>query len=62
MRARPPSSFATRSGAPSNDELPAVATFTKGFMRSRGDLRTQLVEIVTSPSFRLRLVDPEPTR
>lgn len=48
--------------APSNDELPAVASFTKGLMASRGDLRALLVEIATSPSFRLRLVDPEPTR
>jgi hypothetical protein len=47
--------------APTRDELPAVATFTKGLVASRGDLRALLLEIATSPSFRLRLVDGEPT-
>ena len=47
--------------APTRDELPALATFTRSLMASRGDLRALLLEIATSPSFRLRLVDQEPS-
>ncbi len=47
--------------APTGDELPAVAAFTKSLLASRGDLRALLLEIASSPSFRLRLVEREET-
>lgn len=47
--------------APTTEELPAVAAFTRSLLASRGDLRALLLEIASSPSFRLRLVEKDVT-
>ena len=43
--------------APADVELATVASLSNGFMQSGGDLRGLLMDIVSSPSFRLRVVE-----
>jgi hypothetical protein len=43
--------------APVDVELPTVDTLTKAFMESGGDIRSLLVAVATSPTFRTRLVE-----
>jgi hypothetical protein len=43
--------------APAPVELPTIAQLSKDFMQSGGDLRSLMIEVVLSPSFRMRLVE-----
>ena len=43
--------------APVDVELSTVDTLTKAFMQSGGDIRSLLVAVATSPTFRTRLVE-----
>jgi len=45
--------------SPATVELPAVASLSKGFMESDGDLHALLLAIVTSPSFRMHLLEED---
>ncbi len=43
--------------APADVEAPTVAALSQSFMASKGDLRTLLVDVVLTPSFRMQLVE-----
>jgi hypothetical protein len=46
--------------APTRAELPAVESLAKGFALGGGDVRSLLLAIATSPSFRRRVVEEDP--